>query len=111
MPPKVEWQEMCDVLDEAVHEAAMAALKIVEGLQPGMVRTKGPKDYVTAADLASQQEICAAWESLFPETPVVAEEQADPRITHDTYLAVDPVDGTCRLISGSPLWCLSLIHI
>lgn len=64
------------------------------------VRVKGDDSPVTEADEAADAHISAGLRSLFPDIPLVTEEQAE---THDisvsTFLIVDPLDGTKEFVN------------
>lgn len=54
---------------------------------------------VTRADLAADKVICAGLAATFPDIPVVTEEQsASHQIDADTFILVDPLDGTKEFI-------------
>jgi 3'(2'), 5'-bisphosphate nucleotidase len=54
---------------------------------------------VTRADLAADRVICAGLAAALPDIPVVTEEQASShQIDADTFILVDPLDGTKEFI-------------
>jgi len=72
---------------------------------------------VTKADQASENIIIPALQSLTPNIPVIAEEQAEagdaPDVRNvDTFWLVDPLDGTKEFIKGSPDYTVNigLVH-
>jgi 3'(2'), 5'-bisphosphate nucleotidase len=63
------------------------------------VRAKSDQSPVTAADEAADAIISAGLRSAFPDVMLVTEEQASThRQTADTFLIVDPLDGTKEFI-------------
>lgn len=68
---------------------------------------KGPGDWVTEADLASEAALTAALTELLPGSTVVGEEavHADPQVLHRfraeaPVWVIDPVDGTANYAAG-----------
>lgn len=80
--------------------------------------TKGPRDYVTEADHASQREIRRIVLEAFPDHGFVGEEGDDgarplpPGQTGHSGRGlrwiVDPLDGTTNYVHGFPAYCVSV---
>jgi 3'(2'), 5'-bisphosphate nucleotidase len=65
------------------------------------VRSKDDSSPVTAADEAADALISAGLRAAFPDLALVTEEQASShRAQGDTFLIVDPLDGTKEFIQG-----------
>lgn len=63
------------------------------------VETKADDSPVTAADLAADKIISDGLRAAFPGIPLVTEEQAASHdVTEDTFLIVDPLDGTKEFV-------------
>ncbi|MEL6710745.1 MAG: 3'(2'),5'-bisphosphate nucleotidase CysQ [Pseudomonadota bacterium] len=66
------------------------------------VQQKADQSPLTAADLASHQQIIAALSELTPDVPILSEESAEvpyaQRKTWSRYWLVDPLDGTKEFI-------------
>jgi 3'(2'), 5'-bisphosphate nucleotidase len=63
------------------------------------IRSKSDESPVTAADEAADEIISKGLRAAFPEMMLVTEEQADTHTTKgDTFLIVDPLDGTKEFI-------------
>ncbi len=63
------------------------------------VKVKSDDSPVTAADEAADTIIAAGLRAAFPDLPLVTEEQADSHSAQgDTFLIVDPLDGTKEFI-------------
>jgi myo-inositol-1(or 4)-monophosphatase len=77
------------------------------------VSSKGPRDLVTEADLASQTEIRRLVSAAFPgygfegeeSLPESAESHSPP---HPLRWVVDPLDGTTNYVHGYPAYCTSV---
>lgn len=63
------------------------------------VKSKSDDSPVTAADEAADAHISAGLRAAFPDVALVTEEQADSHsVTANTFLIVDPLDGTKEFI-------------
>jgi myo-inositol-1(or 4)-monophosphatase len=89
-------------------QAALAAGAIIRAratdLGAVQVREKNPNDFVTEADLASEQAIVRTLLSAYPQHAVRSEESAQPHgnPSSDHVWIVDPLDGTTNFIHGYP---------
>jgi myo-inositol-1(or 4)-monophosphatase len=63
--------------------------------------TKGPGDYVTAVDRQSEEVVVRILASVFPGTPILAEEAGGG--VPERGWVVDPLDGTTNFSRGFPL--------
>lgn len=79
-------------------EAGDAILKIY-GQDDFTVAAKADDSPVTAADLAADKIISAGLRAAFPDVMLVTEEQsASHSLSGDTFLIVDPLDGTKEFV-------------
>ena len=72
------------------------------------VRAKGPRDVVTAADIASESLMVRRLQERFPEHAIVGEEGANFPGTTEYCWFIDPLDATVNYSRSIPLWCVSL---
>lgn len=85
------------------------------------IANKGPRDLVTEADLASQQEIRRIVLGAFPEHDFIGEESLDQQASTASASRdaaglrwmglrwmVDPLDGTSNYVHGYPAYCVSV---
>src|SRR5438105_14836264 len=84
-----------------------------EKLEAGDVSEKGPGDFVTVADVASEQRLTPALRELLPGSLVVGEEAVagDPAVLalldgDDPVWVVDPIDGTANFATGIPMFAV-----
>jgi 3'(2'), 5'-bisphosphate nucleotidase len=92
---------LLDRLTTIVSAAAAAILEVRAGSLDA--RTKADSSPVTAADHAAEAVILAGLAHELPGVPVVSEEaagQAPPAHLPDTFIVVDPLDGTREFIAG-----------
>ncbi len=79
-------------------EAGAAIMAIYDRPDMGL-RAKDDESPVTAADEAADALIAAGLAAAFPGVPVVTEEQASSHAFRaDTFLIVDPLDGTKEFV-------------
>src|SRR4029078_8758994 len=72
-------------------------------------REKGPSDFVTEADHASQEAVRATILAAFPDHDILGEEDAGPLIRRSAYRwIVDPLDGTTNYVHGVPHYAISV---
>lgn len=79
-------------------EAGDRILQVYEGPE-FEVRAKGDASPVTEADEAADAVISAGLSAAFPDLPLITEEQtASHALTAQTFLIVDPLDGTKEFV-------------
>jgi myo-inositol-1(or 4)-monophosphatase len=90
-------------------EATRAALDLARsGHGAHDVRSKGPRDLVTATDVAAEDTIRSVLGGL-PGSTVVGEERGGVTPAGGSpYWLVDPICGTANFASGIPLYCVNL---
>jgi myo-inositol-1(or 4)-monophosphatase len=75
------------------------------------VRSKGPADLVTQADLAAQEAVRQAVLGAFPDHCLLGEEKSPdeaPANRAEYRWIVDPLDGTTNYVHRVPHYCVSL---
>ena len=73
------------------------------------VQTKGPQDFVTAADLAVEKLIRTRIAAQFPDDAVIGEEGGRHGNTAaGAVWIIDPIDGTTNFMRGLPDWAVSI---
>jgi myo-inositol-1(or 4)-monophosphatase len=98
-----------DVMTTAAHKAGRALLEDLARLGELRVVEKNPSDFVSSADLRSQELIRAELAAAFPEYELVLEEGAEPRAsTARARFLVDPLDGTTNFLHGIPHFAVSI---
>ena len=97
-----------DELTTLVSRAAAAVLTI--RAQALHTQTKPDRSPVTAADHASEAVIVAGVARLLPGIPIVSEEGGctSENSLADTFVLVDPVDGTRELVAGRDEFAINL---
>lgn len=73
-----------------------------------VVTEKGPSDFVSAADLASEEAIKRAITAEVPSARFQAEETKAARATSGERFIIDPLDGTTNFLHGIPHFAVSV---
>ena len=100
--------------------AAAELLPRFRSLAKEDIRLKGPGDYVTVADEASEQRLASGLAKILPGVPVVGEEavEKEPDLVDlikrpgESCWVVDPLDGTANFASGKDRFAMivCLVH-
>jgi len=72
-------------------------------------QSKGPQDWVSAADHAVEALIRAELASAFPSDSMLGEEDGGELGAHAWI--VDPIDGTINFVHGVRYWCVSIAFL
>lgn len=94
----MDYSAIARVFRSAAIEAGAEIMRIYAEDDFG-TQSKADESPVTKADLAADKVIAAALAKAFPDIPVVTEEQAESHsLTANTFILVDPLDGTKEFI-------------
>ncbi|MDF1726701.1 MAG: 3'(2'),5'-bisphosphate nucleotidase CysQ [Sulfitobacter sp.] len=94
----MDYEKLTSVMRRLSLEAGAAIMEIYGQADMG-VETKADESPVTAADKAADRIISAGLRAEFPDMALVTEEQADTHTERaDTFLIVDPLDGTKEFV-------------
>jgi len=94
----MDYQRLADVMRELALDAGAKIMEIY-GREDFDVKVKSDDSPVTAADEAADAIISAGLRKAFPDVTLVTEEQADSHAARaETFLIVDPLDGTKEFI-------------
>lgn len=115
MSSPLDADSLCSLADAAKQSAKIGGVQLLEWRGKFETKQKGPSDFVTDADLASQLAIQTELMQRFPdhaflgeETPVeVAREVDDDRICW----VVDPLDGTTNYLHALPMYAVSVAAV
>ena len=106
-----------DILIEALRAAANEMMKHNPSTVQGSIKSSAG-DWVTAADLASEQVIIKIIKQSFPSELVITEEReigheklTEKILPHLTAWVIDPLDGTYNFKKGMDYSCISIGYI
>lgn len=102
--------ELGEFLEAAKEAAWLGGEILLEKLGTAAVREKGYADFVTEADLASQEAIVARLSNRFPSHRFLSEEgalAARPQSASHVWI-LDPLDGTTNYVHQIPFFSVSL---
>src|SRR3984957_19460975 len=95
-----------------IQEAGEMALGYFQRLDTLRVRSKGPQDMASEADLNTEILIRNRIKEKFPEDAFLGEETGRTEFASGQGIwVVDPIDGTQPFISGLTGWCVSIAFV
>ncbi len=102
MPPIALSAETCTRLLDGLTEIASRAGAAILAIDADKLAAREKADHspMTAADQASEAVILAGLSDLLPGVPVVSEEAGGPAALGDSFVLVDPLDGTREFLAG-----------
>jgi fructose-1,6-bisphosphatase/inositol monophosphatase family enzyme len=80
-------------------------LQLARYQNPGEVKEKGPKDFVTEVDLLCEELMVNAIEERYPEDAILSEERGGSVSAEGRTWLLDPVDGTANFMRANPMFC------
>lgn len=100
-------------LVEAVKEIAVDIGHFLKGerakFDRSAVQEKGPHDYVSYVDKASEERLVSRLSALLPEAGFITEEKTTRQYAQETYCwVIDPLDGTTNFIHDMAPYCVSI---
>ncbi len=98
-----------NVMMKAADKAMKSLRRDFGEVQHLQVSRKGPGDFVSAADLRSEEIIKSDLTYAKPEYSLLLEESGKIEGTNPDYCwIVDPLDGTTNFLHGIPQWAISI---
>lgn len=98
--------------ESLIQEAGALALGYFRDLPSLTVKSKGPQDVVSEADLNTELLIKRRLAEAFPEDAFLGEETGATSFAPGQGIwVVDPIDGTQPFISGMSSWCVSIAFV
>ena len=80
-----------------------------EAFDRSAVQEKGPHDYVSYVDKASEERLVEALSALLPEAGFITEEKTTGQYADEEYCwVIDPLDGTTNFIHDMAPYCVSI---
>ena len=102
---------LLNVMTAAVMKAARNLVRDFGEVENLQVSTKGPKDFVSAADIRAQQTLQRELTKARPSYSFLLEESGEVvGDDRDNRWIIDPLDGTTNFLHGLPHFCISIAH-
>jgi len=97
---------------ELMAQAAREAGDMLHDMQPRAQRLDAAKDFLSDADLLSENAILGLLQDRYPDIPALSEEAGGDRIMEGYLWIIDPVDGTQNYFSQEDQYGVSiaLVH-
>jgi myo-inositol-1(or 4)-monophosphatase len=99
---------MLEALEAAARAGGRVLVDAFSSLDSLHVRSKGPSDFVSEADLASEMAIRAVLMAALPDAAWRGEETGFSEGSSTHEFVVDPLDGTTNFLCGIPHFAVSI---
>ena len=99
-----------NIMTRAAYKAGNILIKDFREVENLQVSKKGIGDFVTSADLNSENTIIKVLQKAYPEIKIISEE-TNPDIKFNKYekkWIIDPLDGTLNFLHGLPHFAISI---
>lgn len=100
--------DQLDILQRAARAGGDVLLAAFAALDSLHVRSKGPSDFVSEADLDAEAAIRSVLTAALPDAAWRGEESDYARGSSGREWVVDPLDGTTNFLSGIPHFAVSI---
>ena len=98
-----------NIMIRASEKAARSLLRDFNEVENLQVSSKGPGDFVSAADKRSEEIIFNELHKAYPSYSFLMEEQGTVKGSDQDYRwIIDPLDGTTNFLHGLPHWAISI---
>lgn len=98
-----------NVMRRAAQEAGRSLARDFGEVEKLQVSKKGPSDFVSRADIRSEEIIIDKLKYARPEFGILGEESGEtPSRDGRHRWIIDPLDGTSNFLHGIPHWCISI---
>lgn len=100
---------LINVMERAARKAGRGLNRDFGEVEQLQVTAKGPGDFVSNADLKSEEVLRQELSRVRPDFGFLMEESGETKGTDDMYRwIVDPLDGTTNFLHGIPHFCISI---
>lgn len=93
---------------KTMEAAAVEAGHLLLDVQPQAQRLRADKDFVTDADLKSEEVIFRVLKAQYPDIPFLSEESGGEELREGYLWIVDPIDGTINFFRQDDHWGVSI---
>src|SRR3989338_346942 len=91
-----------------MENAAIHAARVLTRMQLKSRRLESRKDFLTDADLKSEEIILRTLAAEYPNIPVLSEEKGGIEIKEGYLWVIDPIDGTINFFLQDDHWGISI---
>ena len=98
-----------NIMIKASEKASKVLIRDFGELEKLQVSKKGPKDFVTNADIKAEKIIIEELKKARPNYSIISEENGIEKNKDDTNIwIIDPIDGTVNFLHGVPHFAISI---
>ena len=102
-----KYSPILKIMTDAVRKSAKIIVRDYYEINELQISTKGPNNFVSAADLKSEQIIVDELQRYYPDYSLLLEESGYIANKNKQWI-LDPIDGTYNFILSNPFFCISL---
>ena len=100
-----------NIMYKACMKASRSLIRDFGEIEKLQVSSKGPADFVTAADKRTEKIIIEELLKAHPDYGIVSEEIGEiNKENKDNRWIIDPIDGTLNFLNGIPHFAISIAH-
>ncbi|NRA88151.1 MAG: inositol monophosphatase [Rhizobiales bacterium] len=100
---------LLNVMVNTVRKVARSLVRDFGEVENLQISRKGPKDFVTSADLRVEAKLIEFLQEARPGYGIISEEAGETIGTDKTHRwIIDPIDGTTNFMHANPHFCISL---
>ena len=98
-----------NIMIKAVEKASIALIRDFGEIEKLQVSVKGPRDFVSNADLKAEKIIIEELKKARPNYSIISEEEGSEtnKDKKNTWI-IDPIDGTTNFLHGIPHFAISI---
>lgn len=106
---ELDLQQLIEEVKKVAVEAGSFLREQREAFDRSSVQEKGPHDYVSYVDKASEERLVRQLSTLLPNAGFITEEKTTQQFHDEEYCwVIDPLDGTTNFIHDMAPYCVSI---
>ncbi len=100
-----------NIFEKAVRRAGKTLIKDFGEIENLQIQSKNLGDFVTNADLKSEQILFETLQYYYPNYSFLSEEKGNIKGSDEELIVIDPIDGTTNFIHGIPIFSIVIARL
>ena len=100
-----------NIFEKAVRRAGKTLIKDFGEIENLQIQSKNLGDFVTNADLKSEQVLFETLQYYYPKYSFLSEEKGSIKGSDEELIVIDPIDGTTNFIHGIPIFAIVIAKL